>query len=1293
MSDRGNSEPVPNPKYLDLTNFVGLRTQVALKQAATQAAPQVRAPDGRRQWRTLDELSGTDDFRALMDREFPAAAAEWDDNVSRRNFLKVMGASLALAGLTSACAPKPTEKIVPYVQQPEHLVPGKPLFFASTMPWAGFGKGVLVEQHEGRPTKIEGNPGHPASLGSSDVWGQASILSLYDPDRSQVVTRFGNVSSWSSFVQSLSDALAYEDWSGAKARRRSKPAKVRVLTETVTSPTIKGLIESARAAVGGTLEWHAYDAVGRDAVREGAKRAFGDDVEPIYNFAAAATIVALDGNFLTDEPGSLAYARDYSVNRKIRVLGAEARTKPASRLYVVESVPTVAGAVADHTLRVRPDRVHAFAAALHAAVAAGKADGATFPGAEKWFGGLVTELLANKGRSVVVAGEYAPVEVHVLAHAINAALGNIAASAAEFQPSAHREPKPAGGIKTEVAAEEPGHEDHDHKPAPGPSGKGKPVALIPVVAATPANGVESLQKLVGAIKAGDADVVFILGGNPAYTAPAELTFADVLKAATPSAGTGSSAGAAGKPFVAHLGLHEDETARLCEWHIPETHWLEAWGDVRAYDGTASVVQPLIAPLYPSCKSIVEVLATLSSRAADTALTGAAPASRPATGPVDGSSSGYEIVRGVWQAWHGGQANAGGQAGAGSQPGAGGKPADFESFWTQTLHDGLVAGSAAAPKAGTFKADAADAAAKVPAVPSGMTLMFRPDPHVWDGQWANNAWLQELPKPLTTLTWDNALLISPKAALDLGLADDDKGHAFAIKFSEAQGKTVDLTVGGRTLSGVPVWVLPGHPDGCGTLYLGYGRSFAGRVGSPVDDTVGFNAYALRTADARWNLTGADPKPTGKSYQLAVTQTHQVINRDTNHKRELVIAGTDAGEVASEFAHEFDVRSGVPEGDGSHSHGEFKYDADKNIALARRVGLPILPDDPDNSQAGLFPYTPDQPNKYETGAQRDKTPGSDLDRYAAWGMVIDQSACIGCNACVIACQAENNIPVVGKEQVIREREMHWIRIDTYYVGKPPEGDEEHGYSNTVGIAEPESTYFQPMTCQQCEKAPCELVCPVGATIHSKEGLNDMAYNRCVGTRYCSNNCPYKVRRFNFLKYQDDTTPVLKLLRNPEVTVRSRGVMEKCTYCVQRISRGRIEAKKREVAALTSGTDKAAAQEVYNKVLREVTTACAQACPTQVITFGNIADPKSDIYQLKREPVGFHYGVLAELNTRPRTSYLAKISNPQPGTGGGHKHGGDEKHGGGEGGPAHPPVATAPAGTAPAAAGTAPATAPAH
>ncbi|QOV91544.1 TAT-variant-translocated molybdopterin oxidoreductase [Humisphaera borealis] len=1181
MSDRGNSDTIKSPKFIDLKDFQGVKSKVEL---------QLRAPEGKRFWRSLDELSDTGEFREMINREFPAAAGEWDDNVSRRNFMKLMGASLALAGLTSACAPKPEEKIVPYVQQPEHLVPGKPLFFASAMPFGGFGKGVLVEQHEGRPTKIEGNPDHPSSKGAADVWGQATILTMYDPDRSQVITKFGNVSSWGTFNLALSDAITFQDWNGAKATRRSKPARIRLLTESITSPTIAAQVAALQQGFP-DLKWHTYDAVGRYNTLAGAKQAFGEDVEPIYDFTKAKVVVTLDSNFFTEDPGSLVYARDYMSVRRVRATAAaaekaklaEPRLQPGNRLFAIESVPTQVGAVADHKLRVKPQYVHEFAAALHEAIAAGKPESKIFAASawkkktekkhgehfHSWFDELVEELLANKGKSIIVAGEYAPVEVHVLAHAINAALGNIASAADD----------------------------------------GKPVKLIPVVEASPTTA-DSIKELTTALKAGEVDLLFILGGNPAYNAPAELDFAGVIKGLYPA--DEKTGKITGKAFVAHLGLYEDETARLVEWHLPETHFLEAWGDVRAHDGTASVVQPLIAPIYPACRSAVEVLAAVLEQA--TPANGAA--TKP-NSPAAGSLSAYDIVRSVWR-----------------------KAIDqgdkFEAAWTKALHDGYMGGTAYGPKAVTFKGDVAKAS-KLAAPSAGMTLMFRPDPHVWDGAFNNNAWLQELPKPLTKLTWDNALIISPGAAKALGLTTTDTGNVFKEKFSEAVGKTVDLTVNGQTLKDVPVWVMPGHPDECGTLHLGYGRSHAGRVGSPVDGKVGFNAYVLRTSDTRWLAPGADPKPNGGKYTLAPTQNHQVINHELNHKRELILVGNSIGDVAHHFEDELNKREGtVEEGhkEEGHKH-EFKLkDPLANIKLGNRIGLPIIPDDPSNSPQSLFPEQPDH------NATADRPAGHDP-MYPAWGMVIDQTACIGCNACVVACQSENNIPVVGKDMVLVEREMHWLRIDTYHIGGKLPGD-EHGDENEVNIVDPDGTYFQPLPCMHCEKAPCELVCPVGATIHSKEGLNDMAYNRCVGTRYCSNNCPYKVRRFNFLKYNDDATPVLKLLRNPEVTVRSRGVMEKCTYCTQRISRGRIEAKKVEVAAIEKGASQPEARSKFDAVLRQIQTACQQSCPTQAITFGNMWDSESEVTALKREPVGFHYGLLAELNTRPRTTYLARIEN---------------------------------------------------
>ncbi|MDB5297050.1 MAG: Fe-S-cluster-containing hydrogenase component 1-like protein [Phycisphaerales bacterium] len=1217
MSDRGSSnitetdlpeQAVASPKYVDLTAFGGLKKKV-----------EVRAPDGRRAYRSLDELCETTEFRQMMDREFPQAAGEWDDGVSRRNFMKLMGASLALAGLTSAGCGKPEERIVPYVQQPEILVPGKPLFYASAMPWAGYGKGVLVEQHEGRPTKIEGNKDHPSSRGAADVWCQASILTMYDPDRSQVLTRFGNVSSWGAFELALSDALTFQDWNGAKVARRTAPANVRILTETVTSPTIKAQIDGLKKTFP-SLVWHKFDAVGRDNTRAGAKAAFGEDVEAVYDFSKAEVVVALDSNFFVDDPGSMRYSNDYLKLRRVRATmpadpdvatthaeipgtpAGEAKSRgtasgprlaPGNRLFAVESTPTLVGSMADHKLRVKPDQVQAFAAALQKAVAAGSAEGATFAGAEKWFAGLVGELLAKKGKSLVVAGEYAAPEVHVLAHAINSALGNVAAA-----------------------------------------GEEKPVKLIPAVDANPVDSVQSLTELTAAVTAGQVDVLFILGVNPVYTAPADLKFTDLL--------TNSYVGGKGKLFIAHLGLYEDETARMAEWHVPEAFFLEAWGDVRAHDGTASIIQPLIAPLYPASRSAVEMLAALSDRAtvatnhpittqpATAPAAPSGPATLPGNVPAPTGSGGYEVVRNTWRQLSG---KTGG---------------DFETFWTMSLHNGVVENTAAAAKAVTVKPDAVAKAAQPVAAAGGMTLMFRPDPTLWDGAWANNGWLQELPKPLTKLTWDNALLISVKAAKALGLTDVETGNVFKEKFTTALEKTVDVSAGTLSLKGVPVWVMPGHPDGCATLYLGGGRKWAGRVGSPVDAQVGFDAYTLRASASRW-FAAATVTPAGGTYKLAVTQNHQVINHELNHKRELVIAGSSIAEVADEYEHELAEREGGKAEEhkdhaGHEAKAEYKYDYDKNLRTARSVGLPILPQDASASSVSLFPENPDNRITPEN-------PGGQDPRYAAWGMVIDQTACMGCNACVVACQAENNIPVVGKAMVMMEREMHWLRIDTYYIGKGVAGD-EHGHTDTVDVSDPDATYFQPLPCMQCEKAPCEVVCPVAATVHSKEGLNDMVYNRCVGTRYCSNNCPYKVRRFNFLKYNDDTTPVLKLLRNPEVTVRSRGVMEKCTYCVQRISRGRIEAKKAEVAIVANGGSAADADKAWKGVLGSIQTACAQACPTQAIVFGNMADVQSPVAQLKQEPVGFHYGLLAELNTRPRTSYLARINNPLPGTGESHE-----------------------------------------
>lgn len=972
-------------------------------------------------WRSLEELADTEEFQALLSREFPENASEWMDPVSRRGFLKLMGASFALAGLT-ACTGQPDQRIVPYVKTPEEIVPGRPLFFATAMPFQGYALGLLAESHEGRPTKVEGNSQHPASLGATDAFAQASILTLYDPDRSQAITNLGSISSWNAFSAALGAEL--------EQQQPRRGAALRVLTETVTSPTLAAQLRALLAKYP-AAKWHQYEPATRDNARLGARLAFGEFVETHYRLDRADVILALDADFLVAGPGSVRYARDFAERRKIR--GREARM---NRLYVVESTPSITGAVADHRLPLRAGEVEPFARAVAQGlgVVGGAAEGKPSGRDAKWVAAVVADLRAHRGSSLVIPGDGQPPVVHALAHAMNHALGNAGATVIHTDP----------------------------------------------VEANPVDQRESLRDLVRDMEAGAVDVLLILGGNPAFTAPADLHFAERLSKVK---------------LRVHLGLYEDETARLCQWHIPEAHYLESWSDARAYDGTATILQPLIAPLYGG-KSAHEILAKVLGQ--------------------DGRS-GYDIVRDSWK----------GQR----------RSRDFEGYWRAALHDGLIEGTALPPRSVSLKKGFGDKETGGPGdkgtgrqgEPGGLEIVFRPDPTIWDGRFANNGWLQELPKPLSKLTWDNAALLSPATAERLGLASED---------------VVELQHAGRVVR-APVWILPGHAPDSVTVHFGHGRTRAGRVGTGT----GFNAYTIRTAAAPWFASGLAIRKTGARYPLVSTQLHQSMQG-----RALVRAATVA-----EY----------------QKHPEF----------AREMG--------EEPTRDLSLY-----------------PGFKYEGYA-WGMAIDLNACTGCNACVVACQSENNSPIVGKDQVSRGREMHWIRIDRYYQGN---------------LENPE-VHHQPVMCMHCENAPCEAVCPVAATNHSAEGLNDMVYNRCVGTRYCSNNCPYKVRRFNFLQYQDFDTPSLKLMRNPNVTVRSRGVMEKCTYCVQRINARKIEAEK-------------TGRPVKDG---EILTACQQACPTQALVFGNINDPASRVAALKAEPRS--YGLLAELNTRPRTSYLARVRNVNP------------------------------------------------
>lgn len=998
-------------------------------------------------WKSLDQLAEGPESQRWVEDEFPERASI--PEVDRRTMLKVMGASLALAGL-AGCRNLPQEKLVPYVKAPEDRIPGTSQYFATVASLGGYATGVLVESFDGRPTKIEGNPDHPSSLGSLDAITLASILNLYDPDRQTGIVFNGLPSSWDEFYK--------------VARAAVKGGKVRILSGTETSPATIAWIEKFIATHPGT-KWHCYESASLDNVKAGSQIAFGQVVNTVYDVAKADVIVSLDADFLGSMIGNVRYARDFSSRRDPK--------GKLNRLYAFQAAPSITGASADHVWSFKPSDIESIAMALGAKFGVGS--GFASPAPEAVLEAVAADLRSQVG--LVIAGPGASPAVHAIAHAINRAIG-------------------------------------------------APVTYTASLEGRDELQVDSLRSLVADMNAGRVDALLIAGVNPVYAAPADLKFGEALRKVKHSW---------------RLGQVRDETSELCRWHLPEAHYLEAWGDARGHDGTVSIQQPLIEPLFLG-KSLLEVVAALNGDARDA----------------------LDLVQEFYK--------------------SGAMAANFNKDWQLALSKGVVENlvtPAVTVSAGTSTFSRATIA--------GTEAIFAPDPTVWDGQFSNNGWLQELPKPMTKLTWDNAVLIGMKMAEELGLKDEDM---------------VTVTAGEASVK-AGVMIQPGHPDGAVTLNLGYGRTAAGKVGNGT----GWGFEALRTSTGFFVGNVQLAKASGRA-KFACAQTH--------HSME----GRD---------------------------------------LVREGSVAMLAKNPK-----LTPYGAHDEEDELTGTYYNLTEewAKDSD-FAQWAMTIDLNTCIGCNACSVACQSENNISTVGKTEVMRGREMHWIRIDRYYRVANAEhfrlDIEQDGFTNPHGphversefkkdVLDPNriSTVFQPVPCMQCEVAPCEPVCPVAATVHSHEGLNQMVYNRCVGTRYCSNNCPYKVRRYNYHNYQVGQNeidapfgkpygnrnfqgakdlPLLRMISNPNVTVRSRGVMEKCTYCVQRINQARINAKK-DGRSIKDG---------------EVQTACQQACPTQAITFGNVADPGSKIRKMKNDPR--NYSLLKHLNTVPRTTYLGKVRNPNP------------------------------------------------
>jgi molybdopterin-containing oxidoreductase family iron-sulfur binding subunit len=936
----------------------------------------------------------------------------------RRRALVLMAASAALAG--AGCSGPPQEQILPYVRMPELSAAGQPVFYATALVRGGYAHGVLVETNMGRPTKVEGNPHHPASLGATDAITQASILQLWDPDRSQLVMRGDAVSDWAALQLALAPRRAAWAADGG--------AGLRILTGSVSSPTLTAQMAQLLARFP-RARWIQYDPQHDDAAIEAAQLAFGHGVDVVARPQAARTVLCFDADPLGQGAAAVAFARAFVRDRN------SVSPRFTRRLYVIESCPTLTGAAADNRLALAPAQIGHLLARVGgrfgvcdapAMDAASNADAAQLA---LWESALAGALKRDRGASLVMTGGALGPAARAIAHGLNVKLGNVGATALPIAP-----------------------------------------VVAPAQAQRPA-----LAALVDEMRAGVVDTLVMLETNPVYDAPGVLAFGAALRQV---------------PCSLHLGLYRDETARASSWHVPAAHAYEHWSDARAFDGTASIVQPLIAPLYGG-RSVHAVLAWLNGE--------------------DGID-GRVLVQRTWRRLRG--------------------DAGFDRFWTDALRRGVIEGSASPPLAlAAFRKLALPAAgpATAAAVSSSATLpaWFRADPAIGAGEFANNGWLQELPHPLTGLCWDNAVLLGPATA-----------QAMALR----SGDVVRLAVpdGGAALE-APVWIMAGHAEQCLTLPLGYGRRAAGRVG----DGVGFDAYRLMPLAGPVLL---NVSPAGRRHTFASPQQHtQMAGR----------------------------------------------------ARARSGSLAAFTRDP----------------QFATAAERASAPPGSLYPAVAypgykWGMAIDLNACIGCGACTLACQAENNIPIVGKDEVGRGRIMHWIRVDRYEQG---EGASWRGI-------------FQPVPCMHCEDAPCELVCPVGATMHDSEGVNVQVYNRCVGTRFCSNNCPYKVRRFNFLHYGRDL-PADAAQRNPQVTVRWRGVMEKCNYCLQRITRARLDA------------------EQLGRPLRdgEVVSACQAACPTAAIVFGDLNNPGSAVNRAKASPLD--YVLLSELNTRPRTSYAARVRNADP------------------------------------------------
>jgi len=1003
-------------------------------------------------WKSLGELARNDEYEKYVEREFPENATEMNDKVSRRSFLRVMGASIALAGF-AACR-RPVQKIMPYSKMPEDVVPGNPLYYASAMPFQDALNGIVVENHEGRPGKIEGNEMHPASNGNTSIFGQAEILQMFDPDRSRYVRKDGERSSVGAFAKFCTNHFSNTN------------QNIAFVSEANSSPTYNRLKDQAMNKFS-NAQWITYEPFGEDNALEGTNIAFGERLRTFNKFDEADVIVSFDDDFLNPAADKNSVE---NTHRFTQARDLESPEDDMNRLYAVESTFSLTGSNADNRLRIKSGDLELFIYALAAELSKSVSGLSAFSGYSnefsdhEWIPVLAEDLLANRGNSILSVGRDHSPELHATVAAMNEALGN-AGETVEYY-------------------EVPHIEDQYNQ--------------------------EAFANLVDELNNDNIDTVVLVGTNPAFTAPSDLNFSDALSNASQ---------------VIHLSDYYDETSKLANWHINRAHFLEAWGDGYSYTGTRSIIQPQIEPLY-SGVSEIEFLSTI--------LNGEKP-------------KGHNLVQETWKDYY---------------------TTNFKNRWEKALHDGLdkerTFSTASVRISNDFNSQASTFISNAEAA-DGMELVIRANSTVFDGRYANNGWLQELPNPMTKITWDNVALMSKKTADKLGVKQAGLG--------KAEVEMVAITVDGTTVE-LPAWVQPGHADDSITVTVGYGREGIGRVANKA----GHDTYPLRTTSNMHFAGDISVEKTGDMYEIACTQDH-----NTMEGRSLLRYAT-----LQEYRDNPDFSS-----------YQSSYDAEMpGLSYAEEQGE----EDP------LAIFNPIDEQEYPEGQPQ-------------WGMSIDLNTCTGCGVCTIACTAENNIPVVGKREVSRGREMHWIRNDRYF-----DGD----------VNDPEALH-QPVPCMHCELAPCEQVCPVAATTHSEDGMNQMTYNRCIGTRYCANNCPYKVRRFNFFNYSEefltsgDDPEIVQMAMNPEVTVRFRGVMEKCTYCVQRVNRAKIERDIETNGKTQKPKDGA------------VETACQQACPADAIYFGDLTDPDSKVVQTKKN--NRNYLLLEELNTRPRTSYLAKVRNPNP------------------------------------------------